>query len=1103
MPSFGGIQRLIAFLGGREPVERTEQEEPTALDLGHVATLELAGTRRQAPFSRGNNLLRRHGARFASFSVIGGGIFVAGLLIQAGLTSGLRVPSFVSYLVQAVVSVEASYLLNRWFTWKAARTRFWPSFIRFNLQKVVTVTANLILYGVLLKLGVEYLLDNILLTIVFTLVNYIGADKLVFLRGSEQLVSVDTSQLPVISGAMPQPRLDRQPVDLSQRAGREMPAVSVVIPVRANEKTIRAAVHSVLGQDYPQLRELILVGSPGDSTWAALADIDDPRLFIRETETPPGIRDANFKRDLGIRQTSGELVSLVDSDMVLPPDWLSRAVRLLLESEVDCVAGVMRSVRDDFWGRFVDSNRLGAKTPRAKSAYLVTAEGFGAARLKPPITADILFTRKVYEDCPIDSSWSHGSLEDYEWFWRVVKRGHQVLVSDELFGWHHHRASLRDLAREYRRSARGCAYFIRVHGDSPFAKKRMTQAVVLPGGVFATLLGIAIATYLGDGKFAALGALTFGIAGVALLCAWEFARSRRLESLLYPVPALVLGLNYTVSLTAHLMRNASMSHVASPASSLPVLGEDAPRRHRGISGLRQPLTFILALQAGLSLSLIWANTAFPDEADYLWVGKTLIGHAMHGTAWPTTYAHQTLSGLPYFYPVLGAIANTIGGLAGARILSLVFMLCSTVLVYSSTNRLFDRNTAVAAAALWSVFAPTLQLGAFATYDAMSVMLTALAVWSIIRTVGSRRRGEMVALSGAVLALAEVTAYSGVIMIPIVVIFAFLIWVPVMGAKQASFCTAWLTGACVVVFCGIMTVGKTWQGIFTTVLSRQVSPGDASSALHVFDDSWTYSGLIAILALVGVVFAVSEGNRGRSIQVAFFAAIALIIPIAQAHEGTAVSLKKHLAYGAIFAVMAAAYSLGKIARSLPAQRFSIIACCVVALIYPAVNGFQQSQSWYQSWPNEGSLLSKLEPLLKPNSVLAVQLTDGNYLCPYYFADMGNAWENCVRGVTIGTIEQAKPDIVVIGYQASISPPGHLSSDLLLSPDVSQSDFLAAINGALGATTGGEAELPQITKILETSGNYRLVATGPYNSNQSSADYTIWERTTQQSQKAVKG
>ena len=280
----------------------------------------------------------------------------------------------------------------------------------------------------------------------------------------------------------------------------------MVIPVRGNEATIRAAVGSILGQDYPLLRELILVGSPGDSTWSALRDVDDPRLFVTETETPPGIRDANFKRDLGIRQTSGDLVSLIDSDMIIPPDWMSTAVRLLMENEVDCIAGVMRSIRDDFWGRFVDRNRLSAKTPRAKAAYLVTAEGFGAAGYKPPITADILFTRKMYEDCPIDGNWSHGSLEDYEWFWRVVERGHKVLVSNQLFGWHHHRSGLKKLTAEYRRSARGCAYFIRAHRESPFAQKRMAQAVVLPLAAFGVLLGLAGAAYMGCGLDAAVGA---------------------------------------------------------------------------------------------------------------------------------------------------------------------------------------------------------------------------------------------------------------------------------------------------------------------------------------------------------------------------------------------------------------------------------------------------------------------------------------------------------------------------------------------------------------------------------------------------------------------
>jgi putative flippase GtrA len=132
---------------------------------------------RHASPSRAHELVDRHGARFTSFSIIGGAIFIAGLAFQAALTSGLHVPSFLSYVAQAVVSVEASFLLNRWITRGKRETAFWPSFWRYNLQQTVTVVANLVLYAGLLRLGMNYLLANVLLTAVFAVINYVGGGR--------------------------------------------------------------------------------------------------------------------------------------------------------------------------------------------------------------------------------------------------------------------------------------------------------------------------------------------------------------------------------------------------------------------------------------------------------------------------------------------------------------------------------------------------------------------------------------------------------------------------------------------------------------------------------------------------------------------------------------------------------------------------------------------------------------------------------------------------------------------------------------------------------------------------------------------------------------
>ena len=102
-----------------------------------------------------------------------------------------------------------------------------------------------------------------------------------------------------------------------------------------------------------------------------------------------------------------------------------------------------------------------------------------------------------------------------------------------------------------------------------------------------------------------------------------------------------------------------------------------------------PLAAILVVQAVLSLRLVHADTAFQDEAAYLWAGHLEWAHWLHGTAIPPFPAY--FSGAPVLYPPLGALADHAGGLAAARILSLVFMLGATAFLAATGTRLFGRR----------------------------------------------------------------------------------------------------------------------------------------------------------------------------------------------------------------------------------------------------------------------------------------------------------------------------------------------------------------------------------------------------------------------------
>src|SRR3984885_13568252 len=131
------------------------------------------------------------------------------------------------------------------------------------------------------------------------------------------------------------------------------------------------------------------------------------------------------------------------------------------------------------------------------------------------------------------------------------------------------------------------------------------------------------------------------------------------------------------------------SPVSPPAESAAgVAGAGGFARVRGWWGRGWlPLLLVRVVQAGLWARLVGADTAFQDEAEYLWAGHLEWSHWLHGTVLPPFASY--FSGAPVIYPPLGALADTAGGLAGARLLSLVFMLGATILLWGTTGRLFS------------------------------------------------------------------------------------------------------------------------------------------------------------------------------------------------------------------------------------------------------------------------------------------------------------------------------------------------------------------------------------------------------------------------------
>ena len=135
-----------------------------------------------------------------------------------------------------------------------------------------------------------------------------------------------------------------------------------------------------------------------------------------------------------------------------------------------------------------------------------------------------------------------------------------------------------------------------------------------------------------------------------------------------------------------------------PTSAAPSAGQTAAGTHAALRPGRAarlrvagnwPLLVVLAVQAALSLRLVGADTAFQDEALYLWAGHLEWARLLHGTPIPPFPSY--FSGAPVIYPPLAALADSVGGLAAARILSLVFMLGATALLWATARLLSGRR----------------------------------------------------------------------------------------------------------------------------------------------------------------------------------------------------------------------------------------------------------------------------------------------------------------------------------------------------------------------------------------------------------------------------
>jgi hypothetical protein len=486
------------------------------------------------------------------------------------------------------------------------------------------------------------------------------------------------------------------------------------------------------------------------------------------------------------------------------------------------------------------------------------------------------------------------------------------------------------------------------------------------------------------------------------------------------------------------------------------------RDHIESSGL---LYLVLLIQTGLTVAL--SNTAFNDEATYIMVGHAEIAHILHSAAIPNY--DKTISGAPFIYPPIAAVVNDVGGLGLVRVLSLIFMLLATSLVFAITRRLFDRSAAVLAAATFAVCAPILFMGHLGTYDAMAVFLLALAFW--LAVIGTERLGWRVLPyeigAGLVGALAGATKYTGLLYLVPIAATAFLVDL----RTRRNWTSLARTLAPFVVGAGSLLVGF-WtlaHGLVAGFRSTTINPVHVYSAfLTIVGDTSLYIGAMLLLGLVGFVFVARRGAKIDILMAIILLLSGLLAPVWQYHIHTYVSLQKHSGYGLLFVAPMVGVALSS---ALKRWRRRVVIPLIAVLVALVSIGANTSQSLFSAWPNTSNLLKLIQPRVHFGHSL--YLVEEGIVPEYYFSDVTfhRQWIS-----TYGFTYRENDGQTLVGTAAFEAGIEHSTFDLV-------------------ALSNGPTKTLDVTleHILKTSDHYRLIGKLHYDTSFGPGLWRVWQRT----------
>ncbi len=298
-----------------------------------------------------------------------------------------------------------------------------------------------------------------------------------------------------------------RPPDLPQLD--DLPDCTVLVAAWNEEDSIERCVRSILASQWPggQLRVVVIDDGSTDATREIVEQVaaEDERVELIAADHGGKAAALNT----GLASTSDWIIATVDADTVLHPQALRRAAtRMLITPKCVAVAGSLLVDNDD---------RLLTRMQSYDYMFSIASVKREQALLHSTLVAQGAFSVYMGSAVAAAGGWTDSIGEDIVLTWGMLERGAWTSFESTAVAWTHVPGTLRGLARQRKRWARGMFEGLRAHGAELLRSRRLVTHSILGNAAFplvdlaftfAFIPGIILAL---SGNFMLVGPLTLAV----------------------------------------------------------------------------------------------------------------------------------------------------------------------------------------------------------------------------------------------------------------------------------------------------------------------------------------------------------------------------------------------------------------------------------------------------------------------------------------------------------------------------------------------------------------------------------------------------------------